>query len=167
MSISREVLTFKSRPAEHFDVDATNADITMAAGTLYTDSITANSTNSEIVAPTDAWAGLSGMIENVVVKCRSATKTTVTVLFFNTAYVTNPGISGIQYLDHQTITCDTNPAVYSTWVVGAANGLTIPYWDKTNGKKFHIGVIAASTIALSTLGSFQLEWGWRGNLGVL
>jgi len=156
MSTRRELLWFKSDPTRHWTT-------TMAAEALVVRSITANSTNSVVVEPTWAWAGLRGTIEALVVKSKVARA--MSIVFFSSASAGASTVASDRTIDYHVVQT-THFTTYgsATVLVASFNNLAIPYWDKQGTKKFHIG-IEPKTAAISSTDDVMLEWGWRGDLG--
>src|SRR3990172_682984 len=141
MSTRRELLWFKSDPTRHWTT-------TMAAEALVVRSITANSTNSVVVEPTWAWAGLRGTIEALVVKSKVARA--MSIVFFSSASAGASTVASDRTIDYHVVQT-THFTTYgsATVLVASFNNLAIPYWDKQGTKKFHIG-IEPKTAAISS-----------------
>ena len=157
MSTRRELLWFKSDPARHWTT-------TIAANAITVRSITANSTNSVIVEPSWAWAGLNGTIEALVVKSKAARAMSV-VFFSGTEAGGGSTVADDKTIDYQVIAAaDFKTFGSNTVFVAAFHGLGIPYKDDQKTKRFHIGIEAgAATILVAD--TIMVEWGWRPDLG--
>lgn len=129
------------------------------------ESITANSTNSKIVEPTDAWKNLRGQIESISIKATASA--TMHVVFFSHAAGEAGTPADDSYIDHYAFTSGDFVSLDNATVVNAhVNGLSIPYIDADDTKKFHVAIFGAATVDISDGGDVILEWGWRGNAGV-